>query len=136
LKNAAIGANEGRNIRSSKFNKRHKDIPWHDIDGKSKLRHIKSLGRLLGNSPCDKSLRLKVMYEKKQYNILVRKKHRIFKSKLLQNLIESSDNNPTEFWKIVNLLKEKKPAGTLSGLFFLRLRYFSRLILTTFKVVR
>jgi hypothetical protein len=38
----------------------------------------------------------------------VRKKHRIFKYKLLQNLIESSDNNPTEFWKIVNLLKEKK----------------------------
>ena len=35
------------------------------------------------------------------------KKHRIYKSKLLQNLIESSDNNPTEFWKIVNLLKEK-----------------------------
>jgi hypothetical protein len=37
----------------------------------------------------------------------VLKKHRIYKSKLLQNLIESSDNNPTEFWKIVNLLKEK-----------------------------
>ena len=48
------------------------------------------------------------MYEKKQYNKLVRKKHRTFKSKLLQNLIESSDNNPTEFWKIVNLLREKK----------------------------
>jgi hypothetical protein len=63
----------------------------------------------LSDPPWDKSLRLKVIYEeKKQYNKLVRKKHRIFKHKLLQNLIESSDNNPTEFWKIVNLLKEKK----------------------------
>jgi hypothetical protein len=73
---------------------KHKDKPWHDIDCKSKLRHIKSLGRLLGNYPWDKSLRLKSCMRKKQYNKLVRKKHRIFKSKLLQNLIESSDNNP------------------------------------------
>jgi hypothetical protein len=55
LKNAAIGANKGRNIRSSKFKKRHKDKPWHDIDCKSKLGHIKNLGRLLSNSPWDKS---------------------------------------------------------------------------------
>ena len=39
------------------------------------------------------------------------KKHSIFKYTLLQNLIESSDNNPTEFGKIVNLLKEKNCEG-------------------------
>ena len=46
------------------------------------------------------------MNEKKEYNKLIRKKHRIYKAKLLRNLLQASDNNPKEFWETFNLLKE------------------------------
>lgn len=54
-----------------------------------------------------RGLRLKVLFEKKQYNRLLRKKYRAFKAKLLNNLLETSDKNPNEFWKVVHKLKHK-----------------------------
>jgi hypothetical protein len=38
---------------------------------------------------------------------LLRKKDRAFKAKLLNNLFDTSDKNPTEFWKVVHKLKDK-----------------------------
>ena len=94
LKNAAIGANKGRN--------KHKDKPWHDIDCKSKLRHIKSLGRLLGNSPWDKSLRLKSCMRKNSIINLCAKNIGYLNPNYYRILLNRLIITP-EFWIIVNL---------------------------------
>ena len=45
----------------------------------------------------------------KVYKKLVRKKHRLFKNKLLGNLIENEKKNPKDFWNTVTtLLKSNK----------------------------
>ena len=81
------------------------------------MTNVKSLGRLLNKSPWQRGLRLKVLFEKKQYNKLLRKKHRAFKAKLLNNLLDTSDKNPTEFQKVVHKLKDKcneDPSSTIA----------------------
>ena len=81
------------------------------------MRHVKSLDRLLNKSPWQRGLRHKVLFEKKQYNKLLRKKYRAFKVKLLNNLLDTFDKNPTEFWKVVHKLKDKcneDPSSTIA----------------------
>lgn len=58
---------------------------WHDDDCKIKLRHVNSLCLLLNKSSWNKGVRLQVLYEKKQYNKLLRQKYRRFRAKLLNN---------------------------------------------------
>jgi hypothetical protein len=53
------------------------------------------------------NLRQKVALNKKEFNKLTRKKHRLFKNNLLKKNLESEDKKPSEFWKSVNQLKEK-----------------------------
>jgi hypothetical protein len=65
---------------------------------------VNSLCRLLNKSPWNKGLRLQVLYEKKQYNKLLRQKYRRFRAKLLNNMLEVSEKKPTEFWKIYDNL--------------------------------
>jgi hypothetical protein len=65
------------------------DFDHYDDECKIKLRHVKSLGRLLNKSPWQRGLRHKVLFEKKQYNKLLRKKYRAFKAKLLNNLLDT-----------------------------------------------
>ena len=86
---------------------KHKDKPWHDIDCKSKLRHIKSLGRLLGNSPWDKSLRLKSCMRKNSIINVCAKNIGYLNPNYYRILLNRLIITP-EFWIIVNLLKEKK----------------------------
>ena len=79
-----------------KKNKKTKhNKPRHDDECKIKLRHVKGLGRLLNKSPWQWGLRHKVLFEKKQYNKLLRKKYRAFKTKLLNNLLDSEDPSST-----------------------------------------
>jgi len=71
----------------------------------------------INKSPWQRGLRHKVLFEKKQYNKLLRKKYRAFKAKLLNNLLDTSDKNPTEFWKVVHKLKDKcneDPSSTIA----------------------
>jgi hypothetical protein len=70
-------------------NKTKQNKPWHDDECKVKLRHVKILDRLLNKSPWQRGLRYKVLFEKKQYNKLLRKKYRAFKVKLLNNLLDT-----------------------------------------------
>jgi hypothetical protein len=119
LRNAALGSravSKNAVLQKSK-KKRKQNKPWHDDECKIKLRHVKSLGRLLNKSPWQRGLRHKVLFEKKQYNKLLRKKYRAFKAKLLNNLLDTSDKNPTEFWKVVHKLKDKcneDPSSTIA----------------------
>ena len=99
IRNAALDIRAvSKNVVLHKSKKKTKqDKPWHDDECTIQLRHVKSLGRLLNKSPWQRGLRHKVLFEKKQYNKLLRKKYRAFKAKLLNNLLDTSDKNPTEF---------------------------------------
>lgn len=90
-----------------KKTQKKKNKPWHDIDCKAQLKHVKQLGRVLSKSPWDKNLRIKVLQAKKEYNKLMRKKFRAYKAKLLKSMVDMSDKNPNEFWKIYNILNNK-----------------------------
>ena len=87
--------------------KRKKKKLWYDNECEVKYRHVQNLTRHLSNNPWDKNLRQKVALNKKEFNKLTRKKHRLFNSNLLKTNLESEDKNPSEFWKSVNQLKEK-----------------------------
>ena len=63
-------------LHHQKKKRKHNKV-WHDDECKIKLRHLKRLGRILTKSPWNKNLRLKVLYEKKQYNKILRKNYSI-----------------------------------------------------------
>ena len=82
---------------------------WYDNKCTNKYKHLKCLSRQLVKNSWDNHVRSKICYEHKVYKTLVRKKHRLFKNKLLGNLIENEKKNPKDFWKTVNtLLKSNK----------------------------
>lgn len=62
-------------------------------------------------------MRQKVLYLKKKFNRLTRKKHRIYKNKILNHILDSEPGNPAEFWKSVDKLKKKvtDPSSNISG---------------------
>ena len=72
IKNASFGVSVRLNPRVHQKKKRKHNKVWHDNECKIKLRHVKSLGRILIKSPWNKNLRLKVLYEKRQYNKILR----------------------------------------------------------------
>ena len=116
IKNASFGASVRLNPRVHQKKKRKHNKVWHDDECKMKLRHVKRLGRILTKSPWNTNLRLKVLYEKIQYNKILRNKYRNYKSKSLNFMLDASENNPTEFGKILNSFKEKSedPSTSIS----------------------
>jgi hypothetical protein len=72
INNASFGASVRLNPRVHQKKTRKHNKAWHDDECKIKLRHLKRLGRILTKSPWNKNLRLKVLYEKRQYNKILR----------------------------------------------------------------
>ena len=102
LKNAALCTKfKPKNNLGKQKKKRKPNKSWHDDECKVKLRHVNSLCRLLNKSPWNKCLRLQVLYEKKQYNKLLRQKYRRFRAKLLNNMLEVSEKDQQNFAKFM-----------------------------------
>ena len=103
MKNAALCTKfKPKNNLGKQKKKRKPNKLWHDDECKVKLRHVNSLCRLLNKSPWNKGLRLQVLYEKKQYNKLLRQKYRRFRAKLLNNMLEvSGKKNQQNFGKFM-----------------------------------
>ena len=109
IKTAAVRSGGGVRIRRHRKKVKKKiNKTWHDDECNVQLRHVKNLARVLTKSPWDKSLRLKVLYEKKKYHKLLRRKCRNFKAKLLNAMLDTSEKNPLEFWRLVNSLKDNR----------------------------
>lgn len=100
-----------------KSQKRKRKKLWFDNECETKYSHVKNLARNLSKNPWDKNLRQKVAFNKKELNKLIRKKHRLFKNGLMKKILESENNNPSEFWKSVNQLKckvQEDPSANIS----------------------
>ena len=115
----ATSVDQKSNLAFKKKNKKRKPKKkWYDADSDFKYRNLKQLSRKLASDPFNRTLRSKVYFERKEYNRLIRKKHRIFKGKLLSGLMESEKRNPKEFWNCVNDLMEKQkvdPSADISS---------------------
>ena len=94
---------EQRDSSKKKRIKRKRKQIWYDNECTNKYKHLKFLSQQLAKNSWDNHLRSKIFYAHKVYK-LVRKKHRLFKNKLLGNLIENDKKNPKDFWNTVNTL--------------------------------
>ena len=90
--------------------KRKRKKKWYDDNCDSEYRHLKHLSRHLACDPFNTCLRSRLYSGRREYYRLIRKKHRTFKAKLLNGLMESDKRNPKEFWSCVNDLMEKQKA--------------------------
>ena len=68
---------------------------------------IRKLCKDLKKQPWDNTLRLHILTERKQLSKLIRKNHRIYKKRIYDKLLNTNENNTSEFWNIVDSLKEK-----------------------------
>ncbi|CAG2204913.1 unnamed protein product [Mytilus edulis] len=90
--------------------------PYYDGECETMYRNVKCLSRRLCETPWDKTLRLYVLQQKKEYNKLVRKKYRNFRQKVLDNILEAEKRNPQEFWKAINTLKSNTNSDPSSNI--------------------
>ena len=70
-------------------------------------RSIRNLARRISNGQVDNMLIKHYYSEKKRYNTLVRKKHRQYKAKILNSLVDMEKTNPNEFWKLIDKFKNE-----------------------------
>jgi hypothetical protein len=92
-------------------------LPWIDMECEEKYRTIMSLSRTLQENPWDKHLQIKVYKPKKDFNKLTRKKHRLYRNILINKIVESEKNDPNEFWKTIDKLKNRSsdPSSGISS---------------------
>ena len=88
------------NTGNKKRRKRNK--PWFNRDCASALRCLKSLLRRWRRDPYNNRLKMLYIVESKLYKRLLKRKQFLFKKTLIDKLNCVEENNPTEFWKIVN----------------------------------
>ena len=99
-----------------KKKKRSRKKTWYDRDCDVSYRHVKSLSRQLSKTPWDRSLRMKVAYEHKQYKRLVRKMHRIYKKiscsmdYLMQNVEIQQNSGKPWISLMINVNQIQDPA--------------------------
>ena len=102
----ASNISPAKNVKS-KRKRIIKKKPWFDNDCLVLFRHVRYLGKQVANNIWDKSLRLKFYSENKKYKRAIKKKHKLFKSNIFKQLLESEKNNPKDFWNTVNSLMDK-----------------------------
>ncbi|CAG2207411.1 unnamed protein product [Mytilus edulis] len=90
--------------------------PYYDGECETMYRNVKCLSRRFVETPWDKTLRLYVLQQKKEYNKLVRKKYRNVRQKVLDNILEAEKRNPQEFWKAINTLKSNTNSDPSSNI--------------------
>jgi len=93
-------------VNSRTKNKRRKK-PWIDNECREKYKCIKYLSRQVGANPWDKHLRQKLFFTKKEFNKLTRKKHRLFRNKIINNILEVEKQNSSDFWNTIKSLTGK-----------------------------
>ena len=86
LYNAACLGDRDKRISKNRKGQRKIKITYYDNECENKYRILKAKSRQLYNEPRNKTLRLKVLQNKKELNKLVRKKYRQFRHTTKINL--------------------------------------------------
>jgi hypothetical protein len=109
----ATGKPNLKNIAKSRSKKpriRHKK--WFDCDCKSAKQLLNSIGKKLIRDPRDAQLREHFFHLRKSYKTLLKQKSRHYKSKLLSAMETMADQNPQQYWKLLDELKNNTSDGS------------------------
>ena len=71
-------------------------------------KDLKSLGQLLSKHPKDPFLRGKFFYLKRNFKRVLKKQQKAQKERILEELNNLENNNPTVFWNFVNCLRNER----------------------------
>ena len=82
---------------------------WYDGNCYNLKKNLRNLGNLLSKFPNDIYLRHLFFAKKKEYKRTVKKQKRQFHNSMLNKIELLSENNPKDFWKLVNSIKTQKP---------------------------
>ena len=78
---------------------------WYNNKCVALQKECQSLSAKLRKSPFDQQLRIKVFSKIKEYKTTCRQLKRNFKNRLLSQMDELYDKDPSKYWKVVNDLK-------------------------------
>lgn len=90
--------------------KKRKHKKWFDRECSCLKRSIRDLARRISCGQPNNELLKHYYTEKKRYKTLIRRKHRQYKAKLLNNLVGMENSNPKEFWKLIDTFKNEDGA--------------------------
>ena len=87
-----------------------KNIPkqrqkWFNQNCHTLKKNLRNLGKLITKYPNNTYLKHTFFSKKKEYKCLLRKLKRQFHNTMLEKIEALADNNPNEYWKLVNSIK-------------------------------
>ena len=100
--------------RKKKHQSKKKTPPkkWYDSNCHELSKKLKNVAELMAKSPSDPYLRGSFCKTRKQYKKLLKWKKREWKNTMISKLENLEQDNPKEYWKIINELREKKQKET------------------------
>ena len=87
---------------------KNKPKKWYDNTCEELSRRLRNTAKLLAASPNNPHLRSNLCQTRKQYKKLLKNKKKEWKNHMIQKLEEAERQDPKEYWKLVNELREKK----------------------------
>ena len=106
IANKTFGPNKIRIKRKKKLRRTIKPKAWHDQDCFSLKKELKTLDKIRFLFPLDKNIRMQYFIKLKTYKETVRRKKRMFKQGLVDQLERLSQTDPNSYWKLVEKLKD------------------------------
>jgi len=81
---------------------------WSDISVYEQKKSLNFLGKQLRKNPYNNQLKQKYFYQLKCFRKIVKQKKYAYKQHIFDQLSDSMEKNPAEFWKILKSLDNKK----------------------------
>ena len=106
-----IGTNKKKQQKSRKTNPKHNLKKWYDHTCEDLSRRLKNTAKVLANSPNNPHFRSNLCKTRKQYKKLLKDKKKEWKNQMIRKLEEAEKQDPKEYWRLVNELREKKQNG-------------------------
>ena len=101
--------------KKKKRTARKESKKWYDYTCIEVSKQLKLIGKLCEKDPKNPYLRGRLFTVRKQYKKLVKHKKHQWKDTMIKRLEEIESNNPTEYWKLIKELKERKAQKRISN---------------------
>ena len=98
---------------------------WNDVNYNELKKDYNKVCREFRKNPYDTGIRVKLVSLRKKLHKLRKTKMKEFESEMLKKISHLEKNDPTEFWKLINKIKQNKNENALGP--DLYADYFSRL---------
>ena len=107
-----LGTTENKKTKKKiKNQNKHKPKQWYDHTCEELGRRLRTTAKLLAASPNNPHFRSNHCQTRKQYKKLLKNKKTEWKNHMIEKLEQAEKQDPKEYWKLVNELREKKQNG-------------------------